>query len=265
MDRSALKRKSVRLKSQGGKQIGAGCQARIDPALGCGNKCVGCYAKRVSYLGKEFDTPYVREIKESTIRTTIKKGAIDKGITVARCGMQCDPGSHPESLKVIMDISTEMGLRLIVATKSLPFNESIAHDMVKGKHILQVSLGMISEVAPSDFERYTMGKAYEEAGVETVFRVVDDVTKAPLKAYQNLKHEKKVLITPMRFTTTDIMKLYKADVKNYTHVQGYYRPDFVHIKWLALSKNICGIVGGKEYCSNCLACAKAKNKVKAVA
>ena len=254
----------VLAKSEGGKKVGLGCQARIDQAVGCENKCVGCYAKRVTRCGDRFDVVMERVFDEAALRDSIK-GILKEGIDIARCGSVCDPGHNPELLLKIINVATEEGLRLVVTTKSLVYRADIARALKAGNHLLQVSLGMISE-AQSEKDRVSMLKAYRKAGVDVMYRITTDVTIEP-----NLLHKRiisgdvSVLVTPLRVIGRGQAAEYNLNIDSYGYHKGYYRPLFVHESWGKVP--ICGEVDGKIKCANCLVptCTSTKNLKEEVA
>jgi len=239
----------VLCKTEGGKRVGRGCQARIDQASGCVNKCVGCYAKRVTRCGDAFDTVIEREFDTQALRASMRD-AKAKGVHASRCGSVCDPGHNEGTLRTIIDIATSEGMMLVVTTKSLTYSEGMADALIRGGHMLQVSLGMISE-AVGDAERYGMATAYFNHGVDVTIRITTDATVPPSEYYKHvISGPMPVILTPMRFYGRPIMAQYGADDTNYTHHKGYMRPNFVDAGWDGVE--VCGEVGGEVFCANCL-------------
>jgi len=240
------------VKTEGGKKVGLGCQARIDLALGCTNACEACYARRVTYRGKDFYNPIERTYDEEKLRKTMKIAKLIEDIHIVRCGMVCDPGNHVDLLLKVLDVATDEKLRIIVSTKSLKYNKDVEKAMVDGGHILQVSLGMISKNAPTNDERIKVANKYSNTGIEVMFRIAEEMTSRPDKFYERFKGMDNVLLTPLRFTGKSLAEMYGADLDNYTYYKSFFRPDFVHIDWFAISKHVCGSLNKEDHCSNCL-------------
>jgi len=235
----------------GGKGKGLADQARIDIAKNCNNKCLGCYAKKVSCMGSKFDGDVLEyDYDESKLRSSIKRG-VHNGIKYARCGMQCDPGANPDVLLKVAKTSHEEGLQLVIVTKSLPYQREYA-DQLKN-HILHMSLGMKSENAPTGSERLETGLRYLGEGCNVKFRAVEDSTRKPDAEYNWLYNTgRSILLTPMRYPSKVIAEAYGVNLDDYTFAGGYYRPNFVDDDWKYISAGICGEVGSKTLCSNCL-------------
>jgi len=242
----------MKAKSEGGKKVGAGCQARIDQAVGCTNKCAGCYAKLVTRRGEKFDVIDEYVYDEEVLRKSFKS-LKDKDINVCRCGSICDPGKNMDILLKIILAATGEGIKLVVATKSLTYDKSIALALKAGNHMLQVSFGMLSD-APSDDDRFKMMNAYKRSGVEVVCRIVADSTVAPSVMNKKLlKGSIPVLFTPLRVRGYTLAALYNLNTENYSYHKGYLRPILVDKGWGGVK--ICGEVDGKVHCANCLVCA----------
>ena len=239
----------IRAKSDGGKKVGRGCQARIDQAIGCPNKCRGCYAKRVTKRGDRFDMLSEREYNEVYLRDSIhhiKK----EGIDICRCGSVTDPAHNLEVLKVIIEVATDENIKLIVTTKSLVYDKEIAGVLREGAHTLQVSLGMIT-MAQSNQERVKMAKKYAKRGVDAMFRITTDATIAPDSFYKKiLDGDIRTLLTPLRVLGGGLAKEYNLDLNSYSYHKGYYRPLFVNEAWGNVP--VCGEVNEKIFCANCL-------------
>jgi len=235
-------------KSEGGKKVGLGCQARIDQAAGCINGCKGCYARRVLRAGSRFDTVSERKFDEVALRKSIKR-IKKQGIDVCRCGTVCDPAYNMETLFRIIRIATDESLTLIVATKALAYRKDIAEALVDGGHFLQVSLGMLSK-AQSDEDRVKVTMLYKMDGVKTMYRITTDMTLPPSKFYISVMRDSiPVLLTPLRVIEGADICAYNLDLDNYEFEKGYYRPLFIYPGWNA---PVCGEVTGEIRCANCL-------------
>ena len=249
-----------------GKQVGIGCSARLDLACTCTNRCVGCYARYTTFLGEEGFHAEVKpyDLIESSLRKSIRYNVNKRNITVARCGMHCDPGHQPVVLAQVLRVAADEGMTLVVASKSIPTSPELFEAFKAGKHILHVSLGMKSENAPDNNSRYFVGQRYKKEGVKVVYRITEDMTVVPNTFYQKVIEgaDDGVILTPMRYRGRETAEVYEVNLDNYVYAHSYYRPKFVHDMWLAENTGICGELNGKAYCVNCMVHGVPKQAIK---
>jgi hypothetical protein len=154
----------------------------------------------------------------------------------------------------VLKIAGEEGLKLVVVSKSLVYDEEIAKLMKDHGHILHMSLGMITK-APSDLERQKVFVAYQINGVKSYLRVIGDVTKECdffiTRELGKKPDLKKCIVTPMRYRSKSDAEKYGADLGKYKYQNGYYRPLEMHSSWNSLT-NYCGEVNGELKCCKCL-------------
>jgi len=237
----------------GGKGVGLADQAFIEPAKGCANKCVGCYAAKTTRMGSRFSTVELKEYDHDVFSKSCR-AARKKGIRFVRMAKHTDPGIASLRGRVIQILRAAQleGLQIVFVTKSLEFDPEVVSAMRDGNHILHISLGMITEGddVPMSHVRLTTGLEYASAGVNTKWRIIDDVTKKLYSGWR-LVPVNSAIITPMRFPSMDTLKQYNADPENYEFIGGYYRPKFIHQDWNIFNP-WCGEVGSDVKCCNCL-------------
>ena len=136
----------------GGKAKGLADQVTIDPALGCKNACIGCYAKKTSQRGSSYDNVMRKELDKEVLKKSIRH-TIKKGFLLGRVGKHCDPGDHIDNLNGVLDCCSDEGFKCVVVSKSLPYIQDTADKFIKGNHILHMSLGPYSIMAPSEGNR----------------------------------------------------------------------------------------------------------------
>lgn len=234
----------------GGKQIGIADQVTIDPALGCKNRCIGCYAKKSSQKGANYDKVIQREYNYKILSKsieTIKK----KGFAVARVGKHCDPGDSINNLNSILECCTNYDFRCVVVSKSLENDFLTSHNLLIGNHILHLSIGPKSEMID---EHIVIKNAefYNHMLLYFCVRWTEDITQPMRKFVKDNINKFDYIITPMRYYSIDILNFYRANKNNFTFSSGYYKPNTVHDDWYEYCDNICGEINGKVRCCNCL-------------
>lgn len=240
----------------GGKGVGLADQASIEPAKGCTNNCLGCYAAKTTRMGEKFYkevTP--KEYRDDVFRRSCKT-ARNKGIKFVRMAKHCDPG-HPSVRRGViqtLQASAEEGLQIVFVSKTLEYNKDVSKALKDGNHILHISLGMKSKIENkpliSNSARALVAGKYKRSGVNTFLRAVYDVTKdVPLE----IRGLNNVIVTPLRFSSKEHLSAYNANPDLYEWKDGYYRPKMSHPSWMFFNK-WCGEVGDKIMCCNCGGC-----------
>jgi len=235
----------------GGKAKGIADQVAIDLALGCKNKCVGCYAKKSCQRGEKYDTVVNKDLDKKVLQRSIK-AARAQGFQLARVGKHCDPGDHIDSLNGVLDCCNNEHFRCVVVSKSLSFDDITAGLLRTGNHILHMSLGPYSPVAPAEGIRIAVAGMYESQGVKTAIRLTRDITQRMDPLDKFVISKMKYIVTPMRYPSKAIMDAYYADGMHYEFVSGYYRPKYVHESWRPFMTNVCGEIDNVVRCCNCL-------------
>ena len=231
----------------GGKKKGLADQVTIDPDLGCKNKCIGCYAKKSSQKGKNYDTVIHKDLDKKILKKSIQF-VKSKGFQIGRVGKHCDPGDSLDNLNGILDCCNSELFRCVVVSKSLPFVKSIAKKLAQGNHILHISLGPFSFYAPPEEERVKTLLSYKEYGCNTILRLTRDITQQYSEDIPLLVN---TIVTPMRYPSNEILRYYYADINNFEFQDGYYRPKVIHPSWLDHFGNVCGEINGEIRCCNC--------------
>lgn len=237
----------------GGKQKGLADQVTIDPAFGCRYDCVGCYARKSSQRGINYESVINKDLDKTFLKKSIRK-AKAKGFQLARVGKHCDPGDHINNLNGIIECCNDESFRCVVVSKSIDFRSDVVEKLKAGNHVLHISLGPYSPVAKNEWARLETEKQYHEAGVRTAVRLTRDITTwiSELDQYVVSFFKNRYIVTPMRYPSKKIMDFYKGNPKSFEYVSGYYRPKIIHPSWMPYMKNVCGEINGKDMCCNCL-------------
>jgi len=235
----------------GGKQKGIADQVTIDPAFGCPNKCVGCYAFKSSQRGKKFHEVVKKEFDRKVLEKSIRK-VKSKGFNVARIGKHCDPGININLLNDILECCNSECIRCVIVSKSIPFNRETMKLLIDGDHLLHISYGPYTKIAPDEEAREEVATKYKAEGVKVAIRITQDIT-AFIRIYiQELLSKFDYIVTPMRYYSTSIMEFYGGKESSYKFIDGYWRPQKVHEHWKPYMKYVCGEIAGKTRCCNCL-------------
>lgn len=237
----------------GGKKIGIADQVAIDPAIGCKNKCVGCYAKKSSQRGKNYEKVVKRRFNRKVLQGSIRK-AKSKGFDMARVGKHCDPGNHIDNLICILECCNGESFRCVVVSKSLKFSYTISELLKDGNHILHMSLGPYSTVVPTDDDIIDVALLYRGVGVNVVIRVTRDITECMLDSDRNVMKYLPYIVTPMRYASREIMSFYHHNdphEEDFDFVAGYWRPNKTHPDWLRYMDKVCGEINGEVRCCEC--------------
>ncbi len=237
----------------GGKQKGIADQVTIDPALGCRNNCVGCYARKSSQRGKNYEKVVEKELDRKILTSSLCR-AKNEGFNVARVGKHCDPGDHVNSLLGILKCCSDESFKCIVVSKSLPFSYAVAELLRNGNHILHLSLGPYSVIVPSDEEIIRRAAKYREMNIKVFIRFTRDVTECMLESDKWIMKFMPYIVTPMRFASRDIMNFYhhnKPHEEDFDFVNGYWRPNKIHKDWKPYMRDVCGEIDGRVRCCNC--------------
>lgn len=235
----------------GGKAKGIADQVAIDLALGCKNQCVGCYAKKSCQRGRKYDTVVNKELDKKSLTQSIRR-AQASGFNLARVGKHCDPGDHIDSLNGVLDCCNTECFRCIVVSKSLDFNKRTSRLLREGNHILHISFGPYSAVAKNEYAREQVVKDYRDDGVKIAIRLTRDVTQWMSELDQYLTSFYRYIVTPMRYSSMNILNFYQSDPEDFEFTSGYYRPNKVHPSWIEFMTNVCGEINNEIKCCNCL-------------
>lgn len=236
----------------GGKQKGLADQVSIDLALGCKNQCVGCYAKKSSQRGKNYDNVVSKDMDKEVLKRSLRK-VIAEGFQLGRVGKHCDPGDHLDSLNSVLDCCNDEHFRCVCVSKSLEFNQRTADLLRSGNHILHMSLGPFSPIVKGEMYRVNTAQAYRSRGVRTAVRLTRDITQEMSELDQHVTSIMEYIVTPMRYSSREIMNYYKSNEESFEYVSGYYRPKEVHPSWMTHMLNVCGEINNEIKCCNCLA------------
>jgi DNA repair photolyase len=235
----------------GGKAKGLADQVTIDPALGCKYRCVGCYAKKSSQRGTNYDSVICKELDKEILKKSIRY-VKTKGFQLGRVGKHCDPGDHLDSLNSILDCCNDESFRCVVVSKGLTFNSLAASLLKAGKHLLQMSLGPYSPICRPEKDRVETAIEYKKSGVNTFIRLTRDITRemAPIDKYAAERFD--CIVTPLRFPSSTAMRFYDSNIESFEFISGYYRPKLVHPTWSKYMKYVCGEINGSIKCCNCM-------------
>jgi len=232
---------------------GFACSKSIDLEIGCRNACKGCYGSKTTYMSESyFHNIKIKDYDEKKFRTSCKS-TFSKGFRNIRFSKHSDSASShlSQNFKSVLKIAGEEGLKLVVVSKSLTYEEDVVKLMKEHEHVLHISLGMITN-APSDKDRFDTFLQYKESGVNAKIRIVDDITKempeSPVYGQCNMFD---CIVTPMRYASKTIAAEYGIDHSKYKYVNGYYRPQTVHPDW-EIMPHWCGEVGSEIKCCKCL-------------
>jgi hypothetical protein len=225
--------------------------------------CDYCYAK---YLYKE-NSYKVKRIKESEF----KKIADRYPAHILRLGKNVECGSKRtrEQLYQTLEYCIKYKMRPVVTSKLLEFDAKVADLVIRANGVVHISLGRDEDekgaVSLGATNRWRLAQAirYKRAGCPTQIRIVADVTM-PMsdfhrKAVELMGGSKGVLLTPLHYTnkahfTSNRKDLTWEQAKStglFQYVKGDLRPSRLHPDW-AITKERCGMVGGVEYCNNCV-------------
>jgi hypothetical protein len=235
----------------GGKAKGIADQVAIDPALGCQYQCVGCYGKKSCQRGNNYDTIIHKNLDKEILKKSIRL-AKTKGFFVGRIGKHCDPGDSLDSLNGILDCCNDEGFRSVIVSKGLEFRAATASKMVAGTHILHMSMGPYSPIAPHEKHRLRTAMHYYDRGVRTYIRLTRDVTQVMSEWDRYVASLFDCIVTPMRYSSRSILNFYEANEQDFEFVSGYYRPNKVHQSWKPYMNFVCGEINNKSECCNCM-------------
>ena len=235
----------------GGKQKGIADQVTIDPALGCKNRCVGCYAFKSSQRGKKYYEKVVeKEFDEEVLKRSLRKVKA-KGHYVARIGKHSEPGDHFDRLNDIIDCCSNERFRCVVVSKTLQFTKEFAQKLRDGDHTLHISIGPFSDRVPTEKERLDVARSYETHGVNVSIRWTVDITRFLRPFIETSLKEFNYIITPLRYYSKKVMRFYGARQSDYEFRDGYYKPKVIHPDWKPYMDKVCGEINKKTRCCNC--------------
>lgn len=227
--------------------------------------CDYCYAK---YLYRRDPKAYkVKEIKESEF----KKIADQYPAHILRLGknFECGHKKSREALYQVLEYCAKYKMRPVVTSKLLEFDKKVADLVIKAEGIVHISIGRdedeIGAVKQGATNAWRLQQAvkYKKYKCPTQIRIVADITmpmtKFHKKAVKAMGGSSGVLLTPLHYTSKDHFESMRKDLTweqskeagLFTYVKGDLRPTSFHADW-DQTKERCGVVGGREYCNNCV-------------
>lgn len=160
-------------------------------------------------------------------------------------------------------------MRPVVTSKLLEFDRKVADLTLAAAGVIHISLGRDEDesgaVALGATNRWRLAQAvrYRRSGCPTQVRIVADVTMPMTdfhrKAFDLMGGSRGVLLTPLHYTNKAHFESNRKDITwdqaKETHLFSYgkgdLRPNTFHTDF-AVMKERCGVVGGREYCNNCV-------------
>lgn len=228
-----------------------------------GGSCAYCYAK---YLYKN-NSYKVKEVKESEF----KKVADKYPAHILRLGknVECGHKNTRMELLQVLGYCIKYAMRPVVTSKVLEYDARVAKLVQQAKGVVHISLGRDEDeagaVAQGATNRWRLAQAirYKRSGCPTQIRIVADIT-LPMtdfhrKAYELMGGSPGVLLTPMHYTNRAHFESMRKDITwdeakssgLFTYSHGDLRPNKFHGDW-GKTKERCGVVGGREFCNNCV-------------
>lgn len=225
--------------------------------------CKYCYA---SYLYKN-NSYKVKVIKESEFRKIAEKYPAH----ILRLGKNMDCGSKRtrEQLYQVLEYCIKYKLRPVVTSKLLEFDARVAQLTKRAAGVIHISLGRDEDepgaILQGSTNRWRLAQAlrYKRSGCPTQVRIVADVT-TPMTDFQKkavnlMGGSAGVLLTPLHYTNKAHFESMRKDITweeakstgLFTYSHGDLRPNLFHSDW-SLTRERCGVVGGQEYCNNCV-------------
>ena len=225
--------------------------------------CEYCYA---AYLYKN-NSYRTKAIKESEF----KKIASKYPAHILRLGKNVDCGHRRtrDQLYQVLAYCEQYHMRPVVTSKLLEYDKHVADLVIGASGVVHISLGRDEDesgaVLQGATNRWRLAQAvrYKRSGCPTQVRIVADVT-LPMsdfhrKAVELMGGSKGVLLTSLHYTNKEHFSSMRNDITweqaketglfSYSH--GDLRPNSFHADWTT-TKERCGMVGGKEYCNNCV-------------
>jgi hypothetical protein len=224
--------------------------------------CDYCYA---AYLYKN-NSYREKEIRESEF----KKIASKYPAHILRLGKNVDCGHKRTRAQLyqVLELCIKYNMRPVITSKLLEFDRKIADLAIRSNGMIHISLGRDADeagaVAQGATNSWRLAQAlrYKRAKAPTQVRIVADVTM-PMNAFHKrvykLMGSQGILLTPLHYTNKDHFSSMRSDITwdeakstgLYTYSHGDLRPNSFHPDW-AVTKERCGVVGGKEFCNNCV-------------
>lgn len=227
--------------------------------------CSYCYA---AYLYKKDPNAYkVKEIKESEFKRLKAKYPFH----ILRLGknFECGHKAARNALYQVLEYCVKYEIRPVVTSKLLEFDTKVSSLVKQANGVVHISLGRDEDepgaVAQGSTNRWRLAQAikYQRSGCPTQVRIVADITM-PMndfhkKAFKLMGGSRGVLLTPLHYTSKAHFESMRSDltweqVKEqglFTYAKGDLRPNTFHADW-EQTKERCGVVGGREYCNNCV-------------
>lgn len=226
--------------------------------------CAYCYS---SYLYKKDPNAYKpKVIKESEF----KKISAKYPAHLLRIGknFECGHKRTREQLYQILEYCVKYNMHPIVTSKILEYDKRISDLLKASRGVCHISLGRdvdeTGAVSQGATNRWRLAQAikYKRSGCRTQCRIVADVTMPMTdfhrKAVNLMGGSSGILQTPLHYTSRSHFESMRQDVtwdeaktqKLFSYEHGDLRPMLRHPDW-NITKERCGVVGGKEGCNNC--------------
>jgi hypothetical protein len=226
--------------------------------------CEYCYAK---YLYRRDPKAYkVKEIKESEF----KKIADQYPAHILRLGKNFECG-HPksrEALYQVLEYCAKYKMRPVVTSKLLEFDKKVADLVIQAEGIVHISIGRDEDETgavkqgATNAWRLQQAVKYRKYKCPAQVRIIADITlpmsKFHKKVVKDMGGSSGILLTPLHYTSKSHFESMRTDTWEqakstglFTYVKGDLRPNLFHTDW-DQTKERCGIVGGREYCNNCV-------------
>jgi hypothetical protein len=220
--------------------------------------CTGLWSHRTN------EAYTIRTMKEPYFEEKVKLF----NIIVLRIGKVFECG-HPltrKALYILLELCVKYGVRPIVTSKLLEFDQKIADLIIASQGIVHISLGCDTVELGAVLQgatnaiRLERAKQYQQVGCPVLVRIVADVT-LPMEPFHKevlrVMGVDGILLTPLTYTGIDVLSYYRADSWYELKTSGEFSqtrknlyPNKIHPDWDPI-KNRCGKIGAFEYCNDC--------------
>lgn len=238
-----------------------GCPIAINPKTGEFDKkleCTYCYA---GYVHQN----YIKDkVIDEKVWSSFEKKAL---LNVIRVGKNLEPGNkrHRDALIEVLKLNNKYKFRTILITKLLDFDKKVADLLKEESSTVHFSMGnehmeqgAVLNGSTNEW-RLETAKRYQQYGVNTYIRIVEDVSMPMndnVRTWCNGKIP--VLITPLRYKSKKVLEQYHPnanwdELKNsdtHEYVNSYLQAKVWHEDYKPY-KERCGKLAGIEHCNNC--------------